>query len=78
MNAVDLETLEILSAMSSMPQAARVWRGFAAEILLENNLMDVPRSIRGPWSRLLATLIDQDRERFPELLREYWRSSIRR
>lgn len=68
--SVDQISLDVLLVMSTLPPAGRAWRAFASEILQESNLLNVPADMRATWIQLVSRLLDQDKERLGEILRE--------
>lgn len=62
------QALEILNSLSRISQTLKLWKSAVLEIFNESSFFETRPEFRTGWRGVIATLMEQDRERFPELL----------
>ncbi|KAJ9112078.1 hypothetical protein QFC22_006377 [Naganishia vaughanmartiniae] len=62
------QTLEILLGLSRITYTLKLWKAVVLDIFNDPEFFNMKPELRPMWRLVIASLMDQDRERFPELL----------
>ncbi|KAJ9093061.1 hypothetical protein QFC21_006554 [Naganishia friedmannii] len=62
------QALEILIGLSRITYILKLWKAVVLDIFNDPGFFNMKPELRPMWRIIVASLIDQDRERFPELL----------
>jgi hypothetical protein len=62
------QALEILIGLSRLTYTLKLWKAIILDIFNDPGFFSMKPELRPMWRSIVASLMDQDRERFPELL----------
>ncbi|KAJ9118474.1 hypothetical protein QFC24_006122 [Naganishia onofrii] len=62
------QALEVLIGLSRTTYTLKLWKAIILDIFNDPGFFSMKPELRPMWRSIVASLMDQDRERFPELL----------
>ncbi|KAJ9091457.1 hypothetical protein QFC19_009100 [Naganishia cerealis] len=66
------QALDILLGLSCITYTLKLWKGIVLDIFNDPGFFSMKPELRPLWRTIIASLMDQDRERFPELLGNFF------